>query len=99
MGENATQPVEDEIKQTRERIDAKVDELAERFPSAEALKNPAVLAAGGVVAGALGLWVKARLRNRKIRRIALEVIEEVDRERVDAAVRTLIRPSASSDSP
>ncbi len=84
MGEDSTEPVRKEIEQTRERIDAKLDELAERVPPAEAAKKPAALAAaGGVLAGILGLWVKTRLRNRKIRRIAREVVEEVDRERAE----------------
>ncbi len=82
MGANPTGPVRDDIEASRQRIDRRLDELAEQVPPAEAVKKPAALAAvGGVVAGVVGLWVKARLRNRKIRRIAREVVEELDRER------------------
>ncbi len=87
MGANPTESVRDEIDLTRERIDAKLDQLADQVPPAETLKKPAALAAaGGVAAGVFVLWVKARIRNRRIRRIAREVIEEVDRERGDEAL-------------
>lgn len=89
MGANPTQSVRDEIDQTRERIDTKLDQLADQVPPAETLKKPAALAAvGGVAAGVFALWIKARLRNRKIRRIAREVIEEAARERGDGALTT-----------
>ncbi|MDP8928609.1 MAG: hypothetical protein M3O70_08570 [Actinomycetota bacterium] len=89
MGANPTESVRDEIDLTRQRIDMKLDQLADQVPPAETVKKPAALAAaGGVAAGVLVLWVKARIRNRRIRRIAREVIEEVDRERGDGALTT-----------
>lgn len=84
MGANPTQSVRDQIDQTRQRIDSKLDQLTDQVPPAETVKKPAALAAaGGVAAGAFVLWVSARIRNRRIRRIAREVIEEVNRERGD----------------
>lgn len=89
MGSKPAQSVRDEIDQTRQRIDIKLDQLADEIPPAETLKKPAALAAvGGVAAGVFVLWVKARIRNRRIRRIAREAIEEVARERGDGALET-----------
>lgn len=86
MGSNPPQSVRDEIDQTRRRIDIKLDHLADQVPPAETLKKPAALAAvGGAAAGVFVLWVKARIRNRRIRRIAREVVEEVARERSGGA--------------
>ncbi|MDQ4145731.1 MAG: hypothetical protein M3198_18700 [Actinomycetota bacterium] len=86
MGTNSTEPVRDDIEATieatRQRIDTRLDELAEQVPPVEQLKNPAAAAVvGGAVAGVLGVWIRARLRDRRIRRIARQVVEEVERER------------------
>ncbi len=84
MGANSPESVRDEIEETRERIDRRLEELADQVPPAERLKMPATAAAvGGAVAGVLGLWLRARLRDRRIRRIARQVVEEVDRERAE----------------
>lgn len=86
MGANSTEPVRDDIEATieatRQRIDTRLDELSEQVPPAEQLKKPAAAAVvGGAVAGVLGLWIRARLRDRRIRRIARQVVEAVERER------------------
>ncbi|MFN2556275.1 MAG: hypothetical protein ABR592_05280 [Nitriliruptorales bacterium] len=82
MGANSAESVRNEIEASRQRIDTRIDELAEQVPPAETLKKPATAAAvGGVVAGVLGLWLRARLRDRRIRRIARQVVEEVELER------------------
>jgi hypothetical protein len=84
VGANSAESVRNEIEASRQRIDTRIDELAEQVPPAETLKKPAAAAAlGGVVAGVLGLWLRARLRDRRIRRIARQVVEEVELERAD----------------